>query len=138
VSLQPWAVPAAIAFLCWGVWAFLPKITTRYVDPASAVVYEALGGLLVALVVLVLLGFRPATDPRGIGLATLTGALGVAGALAYLYAVTRGPVAVIATATALYPVLAIVLAAALLHEPVSGRQALGVVLALVALVLVAA
>ena len=98
--MPPWVVPAALAFLLWGVYACLPKLTTRYVDAASAVVYHALGGLVVALVVLVVLGFRPAADPRGAGLALVTGMLGVAGALAYLYAVTRGPVGVIATVTA--------------------------------------
>jgi transporter family protein len=136
--MQAWVLPAAVAFLCWGVWAFLPKLTTRYLDPASAVVYEALGGVVVALVVLAALGPRLGADPRGIGLAVATGVLGVGGALAYLYAVTRGPVTLIATATALYPVLAIALAAVFLHEPVGARQWLGIVLALVALALVSA
>ncbi len=134
--MPPWVVPAALAFLLWGVYAFLPKLTTRYVDAASAVVYHALGGLAVALVVLAVLGFRPAADPRGAGLALVTGMLGVAGALAYLYAVTRGPVGVIATVTALYPVLSIALATLYLHEPLTLRQGVGIALALVAIVLV--
>lgn len=134
--MPPWVAPAALAFLFWGIWAFLPKLTTRYVDPASAIVYHALGGLVVALVALAMLGFRPAADPRGVGLAVLTGVLGIGGALAYLYAVLRGPVAVIATVTALYPVLTVALAAAFLHEPLTLRQALGVVLGLVAIALV--
>jgi transporter family protein len=136
--MQPWVVPAAVAFLCWGLWAFLPKLTTRYLDPARSLVYQALGGLLVALVVLAVLGFRAEGDPRGVGLALATGVLGVGGALAYLYAVVRGPVALMATVTALYPVIAVALAAAFLHEPVSARQWLGIGLALVALALVAA
>ncbi len=134
--MAAWVAPAALAFLLWGVWAFLPKLTTRYVDPASAIVYHALGGLAVAVVVLAMIGLRPAADPRGIGLAVLTGVLGIGGALAYLYAVVRGPVAVIATVTALYPVLTVALAAALLHEPLTLRQGLGIVLGLVAIVLV--
>jgi transporter family protein len=131
-----WVAPAALAFLLWGVWAFLPKLTIRYVDPASAIVFHALGGLIVALVTLAVLGFRPAADPRGVSLAVLTGVLGIGGALAYLYAVVRGPVAVIATVTALYPVLTVALAAVLLHEPLTLRQGLGIVLGLVAIVLV--
>lgn len=132
-----WLAPAMLAFLCWGVWAFLPKLTTRYLDPKSAVVYEALGGLLVAFVALLWLGGRPAADGRGVALALTTGVLGMAGALAYLYAVVRGPVTLISTATALYPILAILLAALLLQEPVSLRQGTGILLGLVAIVLIA-
>jgi transporter family protein len=136
--MQSWFLPAAVAFLCWGVWALLPKLTVRYLDPTSAIVYEALGGLLVALVALALLAFRPAADPRGVGLALATGVLGVAGALAYLVAVARGPVTPVATVTALYPVLTVALAALLLQEPVTLRQGVGIVLGLVAIVLITA
>lgn len=134
--MPSWVGPAVVAFLCWGLWAFLPKLTTRYIDPRSAVVYEALGGLLVAAVVLGLLALRPATDPRGVGLALLTGVLGVAGALAYLLSVVRGPVTLVATVTALYPVLTVALSAVFLREPVTAQQWLGIGLALLAIALV--
>lgn len=61
---------------------------------------------------------------------------GVGGALAYLYALQKGPVALIATVTALYPIFAIVLAALILQEPVSLRQGIGIALGLLAMVLV--
>ena len=77
--MPSWMVPAALAFLFWGIYAFLPKLTIRYVDAASASIYHVLGGIAVALVVLAALGFRPATDPRGVGLALVTGMLGVGG-----------------------------------------------------------
>ncbi len=131
-----WAAPAAIAFVCWGIWAFLPKITTRYIDPKSAIVYEAIGGLLVALVVLAMLGLKPAVDGRGIALAVVTGILGVLGALAYLYAVVKGPVTLISAVTALYPILAIMLAYLFLNEAISVKQGVGIVLGLVAIVLI--
>ena len=122
--MPEWFPPATAAFRCWGVWAFLPALTTRYIDPRSTVIYEALGGLLVAGGVLAVIGFKPAQEGRGIILAQAAGSLGVAGALAYLYAMQKGPVALIATVTALYPMLAVILAAVLLHQPVSLRQAL--------------
>ena len=124
--MSSWFAPAALSFVCWGLWAFLPKLTTRYLDPRSALVYEVIGTMLVA-----------AVDPRGIGLAVLTGMVGVIGALGYLFAVVRGPVTLISTVTALYPVLAVLLAAVFLHEPVSLRQGFGIVLALIAIVLIA-
>ncbi len=136
--MSEWLPPTVLAFLFWGVWAFLPKLTLRYIDPRSAIVYEAMGGLLIALVVLVLMAFKPAAEPRGIVLAVATGALGVAGALAYLYAMRTGPVAPVATISALYPLLAIVLAGLVLREPVSLKQGVGIVLGLIAMALIGA
>ncbi|MGX2042114.1 EamA family transporter [Methylocaldum sp. MU1018] len=134
--MTPWFLPAAAAFICWGVWAFLPKLTTRYIDPKSAIVYEAAGGLIVALAVLIL--FKPTTEPRGIALSLSTGISGATGAFAYLYAVAKGPVAPVSTATALYPILAIVLACFFLNESVTLRQGIGIVLGLIAMVLISA
>jgi transporter family protein len=134
--VKPWILPAATAFLCWGVWAFLPKITVRYIDPRSAVIFAALGGLLVALVSLATLDFRPQADWRGVSLAVLTGVLGVAGGLAYLVAMRHGQVVLIATVTALYPLLAIILAQLFLAETLGVRQWLGVALGLVAIALI--
>jgi transporter family protein len=131
-----WLLPATTAFICWGIWAFLPKLTTRYIDPKSAIIYEAAGGLVVALVVLALFVFKPATEPRGMVLALSTGVLGAMGAFAYLYAMTKGPVVLVSTATALYPTVAVVLAYFFLNESVTLKQAIGIVLGLIAMVLV--
>jgi transporter family protein len=133
-----WLLPTTAAFFCWGIWAFLPKLTTRYIDPKSAIIYEAAGGLIVALAVLILIVFKPATEPRGIMLALSTGVLGAAGAFAYLYAVTKGPATLVFTATALYPILAIVLAYFFLNEAVTLKQGIGIVLGLIAMVLISA
>lgn len=135
--MPAWFAPTLAAFLCWGLWAFLPKLTMRYIAPNSAIVYEAIGGVLVALLVLGWLGWKPETDPRGAVLAVATGMLGILGALAYLYAMRSGPVVLIATLTALYPLLAILLAVGVLHEPISWKQGLGIVLGLVAMALIA-
>ncbi|KPK38587.1 MAG: hypothetical protein AMJ69_08035 [Gammaproteobacteria bacterium SG8_47] len=135
--MKAWMWPAFAAFAMWGVWAFLPKLVVQSMSARSAIVYEALGGALVALGVVIYLGFRVETDARGIGLAMLTGVLGVGGALAYLIALTRGPVSLIAVSSALYPVLTIVLAYFVLHEPISAKQMIGIVLAFIAMVLIA-
>lgn len=98
--------------------------------------FQALGAFLTALVVLGTLGFRPMVDARAVPLAMLTGALGMAGGLAYLYAISRGPATLVAVVTALYPPLTVVLAATFLGEHVSLRQWLGIGLGLVSIVLI--
>lgn len=136
--MSSWSLWALLAFLAWGLWALLPKIVTRHIDPRSAIVYEALGALTVALAMLVSLGFRPAWHGGAAALAFLTGVLGILGGLAYLYAVQRGPVSLIAVLTALYPLVTVALAYVWFDETLSARQWLGVLLALLAMALIVA
>lgn len=135
--MKNWVVPSLGVFLLWGIWGFLPKLTVRYVPPRDAVIYEVLGGVLFASVALLFGGFRLVPDWRGITLAGITGLVGFMGALLYLIAVARGPVSLVSTLSALYPVIAIVLAFTFLGETITLRQGLGVVLALVAILLIA-
>ena len=135
--MREWILPTFGAFVLWGLWSFVPKITTRHISPKSAVVYEVLGGLIIAIIVLFSLGFRPDAHPKGVALAITTGVLGFLGALCFLYAVSKGPVSLVATLSALYPVIAIVLAMIFLHEPVTVKQGVGILLALGAMFLIA-
>ena len=136
--MKSWVFPATFTFIFWGLWGFIPKITTRYINPTSAVVYEALIGLPVALIIMAIMRFQLQTDPRGIVLASVTGTLGLLGALGYLVAVTRGPVSLITGFVALAPALTILLAMVFLGETLAVRQWVGVGMALAAVLLIAA
>jgi transporter family protein len=63
------------------------------------------------------------------------GALGLGGSFAYVYAIAKGPVGIISVFTALYPILTVLLAYSILHEPISVKQAIGICFALVAIFL---
>jgi len=56
--LRSWTLPALIALILWGFWGFLPKVATRYIDPSSALVYQAIGGTIVGLGVYYRLGAK--------------------------------------------------------------------------------
>jgi transporter family protein len=131
--MKHWVLPAFVTLICWGIWGFIPKITTRYIHPMSAMVYEAIGVGIMALVVLILLGFRPEIHPKGISLAVLTGILGITGALGFLFAIKSGKVSVVAMFTAMSPVVTVVLAFLLLKEPITVRESLGIACALAAI-----
>jgi transporter family protein len=135
--MRDWTLPTLGALILWGLWGFIPKITTKYIAPQSAIVYEVMGGILVAAIVLVLLNFRLDTHPKGIALAITTGMLGFVGALCFLTAVSQGPVTLVATLSALYPVVSIALANFVLHETITIRQGVGIALALLSVILVA-
>jgi transporter family protein len=125
-------------FVFWGLWGFFPKLTTRYINPVSAMVYESIIGLPIGLIILATLNFKPEVHPRGIFYASLTGVLGILGALGYLTAVRRGDVTLVSSFTALSPALTILLATVLLGERLVLRQYLGIGLAFVAMMLIAA
>ncbi len=135
--MKDWIIPALGTYFSWGLFTFFPKVTVKYMGASSAMVYQGIGGFLVAAVVLYRLGFRPETHPTGTALALVTGMIGIVGSLFYLWAVSKGPVSLVVTFTALYPLLTIVLAAALLGEPITPRQGLGILLGLSAIVLIA-
>ena len=130
-----WLTPALIAFVFWGVWAFLPKIATQYINPNSVIVYEVIGSIIVGLIALLSVDFKLQTQPLGIFWAVIIGALGLGGSFAYVYAVSKGPVGIISIFTALYPILTILLAYFVLHEPITIKQAIGMVMALAAIFL---
>jgi transporter family protein len=92
--------------------------------------------MLVALVVLYTVNFRPDIHPRGIALGITTGILGFLGALFFLLAVSEGPLSLIAIWTALSPVISILLAILVLNEPITLQQGVGIIFALAAILLI--
>jgi transporter family protein len=133
--MKAWFLPASITLICWGIWGFVPKITTRYINPLSASVFEGLGTAIFTLIILFSLGFKPEIHPKGVSLAFMTGLLGMLGALFYLYAMPKGKVSVIATLVALNPVITIGLAYFILKEPITLKEGAGMVFAFIAIVL---
>lgn len=136
--MQGWILPAFGALVLWGFWGFIPKLTTNYLSPKNAVVYEVLGGLLLAFIVLASSKFQLDFHPKGSAFAIVTGMLGLLGAFCFLLAVSKGPVTLVATLSALYPVVSILLAVFLLHESVTFRQWVGIAMAVLAMILVTA
>ena len=136
--MRDWILPTLCTFAFWGFWGFIPKITTRYLLPQDAIVYEVAGGLLVAVLALARVRFQLDFHPIGSALALSTGVLGFLGAFFFLTAVTKGPVSLVSSLSALYPVLTVLLAILFLHETMTLRQGLGVGLAAIAMILVAA
>ncbi|MBD2004650.1 MULTISPECIES: EamA family transporter [Cyanophyceae] len=136
--MQGWILPTLGALVVWGFWGFIPKLTTTYLQPKSAIVYEVVGALILGIIVLVSSRFQLDVHPKGIAFAITTGMLGFLGAFCFLMAVSRGPVTLVATMSALYPVISILLAVFILHESVTLQQSVGIALAILAMILVTA
>jgi len=133
--LKTWILPSVCALVLWGVWGFLPKIATKYIDPKSALVFQAIGSLIVGIGVLIAFKDQIQWQTTGAFWSIVTGVFGMLGSLFFLQAVSRGKVTAIVTMTALYPLISILLALVILKEPFGIKQGLGVACALAALVL---
>jgi transporter family protein len=124
-----------MALICFGLWAFFPKVSVKYINPRSALIYEVMGGVVVATIVWITLGKGMAHDYRGAIPALLTGIIGYLGMFFFLHAVKVDSVAVVASITAVYPVVAIILAVIVLKERITSIQCVGMFLAITGVVL---
>lgn len=137
IKAETWLTYALISGLLYGLWGIFGKLATNFIDPKSAFIYEVLGGLLVGIAVLVKTGFQVEVDSLGIFYALCNGISAMVATLFFLIAVSQGPVSTVGTITALYPTVTILLAFFILKEPISLRQAVGMALAVAAIVLCA-
>jgi bacterial/archaeal transporter family protein len=134
--MKDWLLLTILTLLAWGFWAFLPKIAIRYIDPYSAMVYQALGGILVGFGVLIFMKFKVQFNIPGFSYGLAVGLLGFIGAFLYLLAVSKGPLSLVAPISAMYPIFAILLSLIFLNEAVSPRQGVGIALSVVAMYLI--
>jgi bacterial/archaeal transporter family protein len=130
-------LPATIAtFFIWGMWGFLPKISSLTIDHASATVYQVIGALIVGIGLLFVLKFKLEYHPTGTMASILGGALGFVGMFTFLYALRQGPMSSIISITALYPALVLILGFIILREPISIKQGIGILTAMGAMYLI--
>jgi bacterial/archaeal transporter family protein len=129
-----WFTPAVVALLIWGVTAIMPKIALRKLSQYQMSVYHSFFFLIVAVFVQFFYG-GPEYQMPAVLFAMVTGACGTLGQLLYLTALKDGPVTYVSMISSLYPLVATLLAAIILHDPVTLRQGLGVVLGLCSIIL---
>lgn len=130
-----WLVYALSSCLLYGFCGFFSKLTTNYTQPQTALIYQAVGILIVDFFVLWKSDFQFQAGKIGIICSIVSGLLSMLGALFYLLALSKGKVAMVVTLTGLYPLISILLAFFILKEPITLRQGASVALVLAAIVL---
>ena len=133
--MDNWLFTALLALLIYGFWGFFPKLAVTYINPQSALIFEVAGALLVGLIALGFSNFQPQTHLKGVLFAMLTGIAGMTGTFFFFAAASRGRISIVVSLTALYPLITILLAAVFLREPVTAKQGLGMLFALLAIAL---
>lgn len=136
--MPAWLAYSLLTILLWGAWGVVSKIASSSVDANTNQIYFTVG-LLPLMVVLFRAPRRDANRRErriGAAWAFLTGILGGAGNIAFFRALgSGGKVSVVAPATALFPLVTVLLAVTCLHERLSKQQFAGFALALVAIYL---
>jgi len=135
--MHNWLIYALMATAIYGFWGFFPKLASDYLDPKSAMVYQTLGTVVGALVILATLRFRLPVQGKGITFSMLAGIAGVVGTQFLLMALNEGKASLVVPVTALYPIGVILLAVFILKETLTLRQVCGIFLSLVSIFLLA-
>jgi bacterial/archaeal transporter family protein len=135
MHLPPWFWFGLVTLVSWGIVGLLQKLSTNHLSAEWALVWLAIGFFIL----------EPWLYPgktlfsystRGLAWALLSGVFNALGAWALLAALKSGGKASIVTPfTALYPIVVVVLAPFILHESITGLQAVGIACALIAVVL---
>lgn len=140
LSIQKWNARwfwySMICVLCWGGWALLSKLGSREVPPNTMQFLFTVGTVPVGLALFIARRGKLEKSPRGIVYGMLNGVLSGVGGLALFAAYhTNGNTTLITSATALYPMITVVLAITILREHFRPIQALGLVFAAVAIII---
>ena len=136
--MPAWLAYSLLTVLLWGAWGAVSKIASAGVDANTNQIYFTVGLLPIMLFLLRAARGGSAGKQRRIGItwAFVTGLLGGAGNIAFFRALgTGGNVSIVAPATALFPLVTVILAVTFLGERLSKQQMAGFALALVAIYL---
>jgi bacterial/archaeal transporter family protein len=131
MTAMSWPTFTIAAILIWGTVGYVQKISANLLGPAAVVFWATIGYVVGAFA---LLAYLPAHRPA---LTTTVLILGLSSGLLnnianwFLYsALHKGaPASIAIPLTALYPLVTVLLALTLLHESLSLRQGVGVMLA---------
>jgi len=130
-----WLPAAFLSLFSFGLWGLFTKLAVVHIDSRSALIYQTIGVVIIGMITLSMVDFKPATDTKGLIYAVLTGTAYAIGCLFYFIAASRGKIITVVTLTALYPLITIVLAFFLLKEVVTFKQWLGIILAMASILL---
>jgi uncharacterized membrane protein len=131
-----WFWYSVLCVVLWGGWALLSKLGSNEIPARTMQFLFTFGTLPIALVFLAAKRFRFERSAKGVFYGTANGVLSGIGGLA-LFAAYRsgGNTSVITAATALYPMITVVLAVLILRERLHWLQVLGLGFAATAIII---
>ena len=134
-SGSSWLTYALLCLLMWGLWGLTLKVASKGSSWLEVYFLSAVASFAVAVTVFLGGGAQIRLGSRNALLALLAGVFGGGGYVLFMKALKLGKASVVVPLTAMYPALTAVLALLVLGEKISATQAVGIVLAVLAAVL---
>lgn len=135
--MRTWYLYALMTVLMWGVWGVFSKFASTNSKPRQVLIFQSVGVLAFALVVLMIERFKIEWSAPGFSWSFAAGFFTFIGFLTFFAALEKGKASTVVTLSALYPVVTILLSITFLHEKISLRESIGIAFALIASVLLA-
>jgi transporter family protein len=137
-GMPTWLAYSLLTILLWGAWGVVSKVASSAVDANTNQIFFTFGLLPLILIMFRSSRLRSGGHQRRTGMAWafVTGILGGLGNIAFFHALgIGGKVSIVAPATALFPLVTVILATTFLHERLSVQQKFGFGIALIAIYL---
>ena len=129
--MSQWVFYTMLSMVLYGVWAFVGKLATNYVNSQSVLLFQVIGGVLVSFAVLAHTGFKLQITNLGVVYGLLFGIMGTAATFLFVKALAEADAkaGVVTIINALYPGVTLMLSMIFLGEHITLKQGLGIVMA---------
>ncbi len=130
--MKTWLLYSISTTVLWGIWGVIAKLSSRSIVWQNVFLLTYCGYFIVFPIYFILFSNHFKFLWRNIDcfFAIFGGIISSIAALFFYFAISEGESSKVVTITALYPVLTVILAYLLLHEPITVRKLIGVGLAI--------
>jgi len=134
--LPGWLIFATIALVFWGITGVTQKLSTNRISSELSFVWFAYAMIAISAVLALTVPMHYHVRPLIFWLAAAGGALNGLGALTSFTALeSGGKASIVISLISLYPLVTVAFAVTFLHEKLTGVQAIGIVVAIAAAIL---
>jgi transporter family protein len=131
-----WLIFTTIALVFWGITGITQKLSTNHISSELSFLWFSYAMVAISAVLLLTVPIHWHVRPLVFWLAVVGGALNGLGALTSFAAFeSGGKASIVISLVSLYPLLTVGFAVLVLHERLTGTQAVGIGLAIVAAIL---
>ncbi len=135
--MEEWIILSLLTLLLWGFWGFSTKFASSYVNYSTLYVSTLVGSFLVSIYFLLTNQVSLPTNPKTLFIIILPGLIGAIAGIFFFKAISMGKGSIVIAITAAYPLLVTLLSALILKEAISPIQALGIVLSVIGISILA-
>ncbi len=126
------ALLCIIVIILWGLWAFLFKLGADEIGIKKAIFYAYLAGIIFSFAIISYLFPKKLEINKGVLLIILATVVGFSGTIIWYFILQKYKASIIVSFTALYPVVTVLLSILILKEKLSLPNAIGIILAIIA------